>query len=67
MRAPIEKTFTALYFINGIPRKMELGVRNCYASLIANLHYLFLPGIKLQNFLSVCDTFCTDHLPISLS
>jgi len=66
MRLLIQKTFTVLYFINSIPRKTELGVRNYYASWIANLNYLFLPGIKLQNFVSVCGGFWNDHLLISL-
>lgn len=54
MRLLTSKTFTVLYFINSITTKTKLGVRNYYASLIANLNYLFSPGI---NFLSLCDTF----------
>lgn len=57
MRLLIQKTFKVFYFINSIPRKMELDVRSYNVSLLANLNYLFLPGIKLQNFLSACDTF----------
>lgn len=57
VRLLIQKTVKVLYFINSIPRKMELDVMSYHASLLANLNYLFLPCIKLQNFLSACDTF----------
>lgn len=57
VRLLIQKTFKVLYFINSIPRKTKLDVTSYHVSLLANLNYLFLPGIKLQNFLSACDTF----------